>query len=72
MEKFDSNAVCCSVDELPLVLTVQDLARVLKIGRSAAYALARSDQLKTIRVGNKIRIARHELLRYIGMNTASA
>lgn len=66
------NTIYYSVEDIPLILTVKDLTRILGIGRSAAYALARSDELKTIRVGTKIRIAKHELLRYIGMNVASA
>ena len=35
----------------PAVLTVEEAARVLRIGRSAAYAAARAGELPVIRVG---------------------
>ena len=61
-----------SVDELPLNLTVEDLMPILGIGRSAAYELARSERIKTIRVGRKIRIAKHELLQFMGIDSEPA
>ena len=53
-------------DSLPLVLRVDDLMLVLKIGRNAAYALVRSGQIKSLRIGNSYRIPRYELLRFLG------
>lgn len=53
-------------EKIPLVLTVEDLTGILHVGRSAAYELVRSGQLKCIRVGKSIRIPRHELLRFLG------
>ena len=54
------------IEKIPLVLTVEDLTGILHVGRSAAYELVRSGQLKCIRVGKSIRIPRHELLRFLG------
>lgn len=54
------------IDSLPLVLRVDDLMLVLKIGRNAAYALVRSGQIKSLRIGNSYRIPRNELLRFLG------
>ena len=51
-----------STDEIPLCLRVEDLEPILGIGRSAAYALARSGQLRTIKVGKLIRIPREAVL----------
>lgn len=45
-----------SADELPLVLTVEDLMPVLCIGRNAAYDLVRSGQIRSLRIGRQIRI----------------
>lgn len=64
---MNSSTTYRSVDELPLILTVEDLMRILGIGRGAAYELARSERIKTIRVGRKIRIAKHELLNFMGI-----
>ena len=54
-------------ENLPLVMTVEDIMAVLGIGRNSAYNLVRSGQIKAIHIGRQIRIARHELLRYRGL-----
>lgn len=56
-----------SMDEIPVVLTVDDLRKILKISRSAAYNLARSDQLEVIKIGKSIRITRKALMDYLGV-----
>lgn len=43
-----------TLDELPLVLRVEDLMAVLGIGRNAVYALVRSDQIRSLKVGVKL------------------
>ena len=58
--------VYSNIEQLPLVLRVDDLMPVLKIGRNAAYALVRSGQIKALRIGNSYRIPRGELLRFLG------
>ena len=50
---------------MPLVLTIPDVADTLQIGRSAAYALARSGELFTIKVGSQIRVPRSALNAYL-------
>lgn len=65
---MDSITTYRSVEEIPLILTVEDLMPILCIGRGAAYELARSERIKTIRVGRKIRIAKHELLNFMGIS----
>lgn len=47
-----------SLQDLPLVLTVDDLMEVLAIGRNTAYALVRSGQIRSIKVGKIYRIPR--------------
>lgn len=37
---------------------VEDIARILGIGRSSAYALVKQGHFKTIRVGKSIRVSR--------------
>ena len=63
---MNENDISTSREQLPLVLRVNDLMPVLKVGRNAAYALVRSGQIKAIRVGNSYRIPRSELLRFLG------
>ena len=54
-------------DELPAILTVKHLSAFLNIGLTQGYCLARSNQLDVLRIGNTIRIPRHSLLRYLGV-----
>ena len=51
---------------LPLVLSVEEAAAVLRIGRGAAYALVRAGTLRCIRVGRIIRIPRSAIEEFIG------
>jgi excisionase family DNA binding protein len=58
-----------SLDELPEVLTIEEAAKVLRIGRGAAYALARQylatdgrEGLPVVRLGRSLRVPRAKLL----------
>lgn len=53
-------------EEIPAIMTVPELGTFLGIGRTQAYALARSNRLETIRIGKQIRIPRHAVLRFLG------
>lgn len=50
---------------LPLVLTVQDLASVLGIGKNQAYALIKTGKIPCIRIGKCIRIPQTALLDFL-------
>ena len=57
----------------PDLLTVEEAARVLRIGRTKAYELARlrlvtggSEGLPVVRVGHLLRVPRHALEQFIG------
>ena len=54
-----------SYDDIPLIMTVEDLMPILLIGRSTASKLVRSGKLKTFRVEKQIRISRDSLIEYI-------
>ena len=55
-----------SFGELPLVLTVDEARRVLRIGRRQLYqAIARRD-VHTVKVGRSIRIPRSSLEAWLG------
>ncbi len=59
-----------SIDELPLILTVEDLMPVLCIGRNAAYDLVRSGQIHSLRIGRQIRIPREAVVSFISGSAA--
>lgn len=43
---------------LPKTYRVEDIARILNIGRSSAYNLVKAGHFRTIRIGSSIRISR--------------
>jgi excisionase family DNA binding protein len=57
----------------PDMLTIEEAARVMRIGRSAAYKLAReylttegTSGIPAMRIGGQLRVPRHMLEEYIG------
>lgn len=49
------------------VLTVDEAAEILRIGRSAAYAAVRAGDIPSIRIGRSIRVPRHTLELMLGI-----
>lgn len=59
--------------EEPLVHTVEEAARILRIGRQKAYESAQTGELPTIRFGRRILVPRAKLLELVnGGGLASA
>jgi excisionase family DNA binding protein len=53
--------------DLPLVLTVEETAEALRIGRSAAYEGIRTGQIPAVRIGRNLRVPRHALEQLLGL-----
>lgn len=49
----------------PLTLSVEETARLLGIGRQAAYQAARTGQIPTLRIGRFVRVPRTALERLL-------
>lgn len=56
---------CCSLDDLPVTLRVEELMPILGIGRNIAYELVRSGRLRSIRVGRQVRIPKNALIEFL-------
>lgn len=57
------------MNELPTLLTVKEMAEVLKIGRNAAYELIYEKSFPVLRLGpKKIRIPKYELIQWVKSN----
>ena len=54
-----------SYDSLPIILTIEDLMKVLSIGKNSAYELVRSGQIKSIRIGRQIRITKDAVIAFV-------
>ena len=65
-----NKANVCSIEDLPLVLRVEDLMPVLGIGRSNAYALVRSGQVRSVRIGHQFRIPREAIQEFLNGTSA--
>ena len=59
-----------SISDLPLALTVDELAAALGIGRNTAYELVRSGAVDHFLVGRQIRISKSSLLKFMGEKEA--
>ena len=54
-----------SFDELPLMLTVEEVAGVLGIGIDHAYEVARRRDFPTIKIGSRIIVPRDRLIQWL-------
>ena len=54
-----------TVEELPLMLDVKEVAKILGIGKNLAYSLVNSGEIKGLRIGTKIRVPKQNLVDYI-------
>ena len=52
-------------DEMPLVLSVDDIADTLAIGRNKAYRLVKTGEIKALKIGQHYRIPRDEFIAFI-------
>lgn len=57
------------MNDLPLALSVPEVAKLLKIGRNTAYELVRSRQIRSVRIGRQIRVPRSALEEYLNAPT---
>ena len=59
----DGEIIRCEPSE---VITVAELAKMLRIGRNSAYNLVNNGLVRSVRVGSQIRISRASVLEFIG------
>lgn len=52
-------------EDLPHVMTVEEVSKVLRIGRSNTYALVRSGQIRSVRVGRIYRVPKSAVEDYL-------
>ena len=54
-----------SYDELPLMLSVPEVAAVLDISRAGAYELARSEGFPALKIGSRIVVPKEKFVQWI-------
>lgn len=61
-----------SFENMPIVLSVEDIADTLAIGRNKAYLLVNSGQIKSLKVGHHYRIPRDAFIEFITQESVVA
>ena len=51
--------------QLPLILTVKEVAEVLGLGRNTVYELVRQGQIRSIRIGRQIKVPKSALVEFL-------
>lgn len=59
-----------SFEELPAMLTAEELAGALGISRAGAYALIHSKGFPTLRIGKRLMVPKEKLSAWINRNTS--
>lgn len=62
---FEGVTFVATFESLPLLLTVEEMASVLRIGRNPAYQLVKDGEVQSIRIGRSIRIPRNALIQFV-------
>ena len=63
-------AVYKSYDELPLMLSVPEVAAVLGISRAGAYELVRSDSFPALKIGSRIVVPKEKFIEWVNAQTS--
>ena len=58
-------------NDLPLMLSVPDVASVLGISRAGAYELVRRDGFPALRIGSRIVVPKEKFMDWINTNTSA-
>lgn len=53
------------LDTMPLVLTVPEAAKILRIGLNSAYDLVRCGAIRSLQIGRQLRIPRQAIIDYL-------
>ena len=62
-------AVYKSYDELPLMLSVPEVAVALGISRAGAYELVRSDGFPALKIGSRIVVPKEKFIEWVNAQT---
>ena len=65
--KYDKDVIT-SYDELPLVLNVEDISKILGISRATAYELVSREDFPKIKTGRLIKISKRAFFKWLEQN----
>ena len=61
-----------SYDELPLMLSVQEIAKVLGISKTSAYDLVRSKGFPVLKIGSRFVVSKDKFREWVEQNTGGS
>ena len=61
-----------SYDDLPLMLSVPEVASVLGISRAGAYELVRNDGFPALKIGSRIVVPKDKLIAWVDEKTSAS
>jgi excisionase family DNA binding protein len=56
-----------SLPELPFVLTVQQVQKILRVSKTTAYELVNSGTLESVKIGRTFRVTRSAFAKFLGL-----
>ena len=59
-----------SESELPIMMTIQELAQFLRVSRNTAYNFVNTGVIPSIKVGRQTRIYREDVIRFVNRSQA--
>lgn len=71
MENLEAQKIVIQYDELPLVLTPMDIARVLGVSRNTAYEIVHSKGFPAFKIGKQYRIKRDKFFQWMDESVAA-
>lgn len=54
------------IEDLPLALSIEQAAEALQVKRSALYEAVREGDIRSVRIGRKIRVPRAAIAEFLG------
>ncbi len=56
--------------QVPIILNVAQLAKVLCISKNTAYDLIHSNRIEAVEVGHQYRVSKQAVLKFLGVSAA--
>jgi len=56
-----------SLEDVPLFVSVSEMAEIFRVSRNTAYAMVRSGQIPSVRTGTQIRISKNAIEKYLNV-----
>lgn len=54
-----------SESDLPVMMTIQELARFLRVSRNTAYSFVNTGVIPSVKIGRQTRIYREDVIRFV-------